>query len=152
MGDDCGEGDGCMISVGDELFGQQFVISCFDLVCYVGVLGDFNLIYWNECFVQLVGLFDVIVYGMFMMVIVVWVVIDWLGDFGVVEDYSVCFIWFVVVFDFDGIVFEVCGVVCEDFGDGWFSVDFMVIVVGQIVLVWVCVIIWDSFVGEGVMV
>lgn len=97
---------------------------------YVGVFGDFNLIYWNEWFVKFVGLLDIIVYGMFMMVEVIWVVIDWVGDFGVVVEYGVCFIRLVVVFDLDGIMLCVEGVVRNVCDDGLVDVDFIVTVGG----------------------
>jgi len=126
----------------------MFVISCGDLICYVGVSGDFNMIYWSDCVVCEVGLFGVIVYGMFIMVMVVWFVIVWVGDFGVVVEYGVCFIKFVLVDDVEGMSIEVCGVVViKDDECCIVCVDFMVMMLGEdgvcvSVLGWVWVVVW----------
>lgn len=86
-------------------------------MCYVGVLGDFNFIYYCDDVVVLVGLLGVFVYGMLMMGIVLFVVIFVFDFVMCVFDYGVCFIKLVVVDFVDGVdiyVVVMVGVVDEE--------------------------------------
>ena len=111
------------VEVGTALPAQRFPVQRVDLVRYAGASGDFNPSHWNERFAREVGLPDVIAHGMFTMAVAVRVVTDWVGDPGVVVDYSVRFTAPVVVPDAGGAAIEVTAAVTQLLDDHRVRVD-----------------------------
>lgn len=100
------------LAVGQQVGEARFPIQRINLVMYAGASGDFNVIHWNERLATMFGLPNVIAHGMLTMAESARVVTDWLGDPGLMIDYSVRFTKPVVVPDDDrGALVEVSAVV-----------------------------------------
>lgn len=110
----------------DEMIVDNFM--CIQLVQYVGILGDYNLLYMDEVFVkEVVGYLMVFVYGMCIMGMIGKVLINWVGD-GWFMKYGVCFkvqVWFGDMFKVMVEVIELC----EE--EGVYYVDIKVLIVNQ---------------------
>lgn len=132
-----------LVKVGDQFLEKIYLLICQDLVNYVGVLGDLNLIYWDDEIVKVVGLDIVIVYGMLMMGIGGGYVIFWVGDLGVVIEYNVWFIVVVLVFnDGKGVELVFNGwVKLVDFESKLVIIVFIVIIGGKKIFGWVIVLV-----------
>lgn len=114
-------GDNCSMLVVDDLTRMQ-------IVQYVGVLGDYNLLHIDDKFIiEVVGYLLVFVYGMFMMGMIGRVLIDWFGVEGLVF-YGVRFVK--QVFFGDMLIVIAIVMVVRDEGGQWF-VDFEVFMVNQ---------------------
>lgn len=77
--------------VGLQLPGRTMHVDRATLIRYAGASGDFNQIHWDERAATGVGLPDVIAHGMWTMGSAVQLVVDWVGDAGLITDYTVRF-------------------------------------------------------------
>lgn len=100
------------VAPGQTIGSERVPIQRINLVMYAGASGDFNVIHWNERLATMFGLPNVIAHGMLTMAEGARVVTDWLGDPGLLFDYSVRFTKPVVVPDDDkGALVEIEAVV-----------------------------------------
>ena len=79
------------LAVGDVIAEHSFSLNRGSLVRYAGASGDFNDIHYRDDVAVTVGLPGVLAHGMLTMGVAVQPVIDWLGDRGIVLEYSVRF-------------------------------------------------------------
>ena len=112
------------IAAGTELPPLDVRVRRADLVHYAGASLDFNPIHWNDRVASEVGLPGVIAHGMFTMAVAGRLVTDWLGDPGLLVEYSARFIRPVIVPDDDeGALVELTGKVRDVREDGTARVD-----------------------------
>jgi acyl dehydratase len=112
------------VVAGTELPPLEVRVRRADLVRYAGASLDFNPIHWNDRVASEVGLPGVIAHGMFTMAIAGRLVTDWLGDPGLLVDYSSRFIRPVIVpNDGEGALVELSGKVRDVREDGTARVD-----------------------------
>lgn len=128
------------LETGFEIGRREISVTRSDLVKYAGASGDFNPIHWNNDFARAVELPGVIAHGMFTMGAAVQLVVDWVGDPGLVIDYQTRFTKPVPVEDTTGsqepgAVLEVVGTIgALDAEARTARVDLMVTNAGQRVL------------------
>jgi acyl dehydratase len=109
---------------GTELPPLEVRVRRADLVRYAGASLDFNPIHWNDRVASEVGLPGVIAHGMFTMAIAGRLVTNWLGDPGLLVEYSARFVRPVIVpNDDDGALVELSGKVRDVREDGTARVD-----------------------------
>ncbi|MWV49078.1 acyl dehydratase [Rathayibacter sp. VKM Ac-2803] len=123
------------LTVGDVVAESSFHFERGTLVRYAGASGDFNPIHYRDDVAAEVGLPGVLAHGMLTMGTAVQVVVDWVGDPGLVVDYQVRFTRPVVVDPATGADIEVVakvGALAPD--EGWARIDLAVTVAGQAVL------------------
>ena len=90
------------MNVGDVVAQRRVRVERVNLVMYAGASGDFNPIHWNEGVARAVGLPDVIAHGMYTQAQLGRLLTDWLGDPGLILNFSVRFSSPVVVPDDGG--------------------------------------------------
>lgn len=128
------------LETGFEIGRREISVTRSDLVKYAGASGDFNPIHWNNDFARAVELPGVIAHGMFTMGAAVQLVVDWVGDPGLVIDYQTRFTKPVPVEDTTGsqepgAVLEVVGTIgALDAEARTARIDLMVTNAGQRVL------------------
>ncbi|SMH45524.1 Acyl dehydratase [Rathayibacter oskolensis] len=123
------------LSVGDVVAERRFHLERGTLVRYAGASGDFNPIHYRDDVAAEVGLPGVLAHGMLTMGTAVQVVVDWVGDPGLVVDYQVRFTRPVVVDPREGADVDVVAKVgALGLDEGWARIDLAVSVAGQAVL------------------
>ncbi|KZX22047.1 MaoC/PaaZ C-terminal domain-containing protein [Rathayibacter tanaceti] len=123
------------LSVGQVVAEGRFPIDRGTLVRYAGASGDFNPIHYRDDIAAEVGLPGVLAHGMLTMGTAAQVVVDWIGDPGLVVDYQVRFTRPVVVDPRTGAAIDVVAKVgALDVEEGWARIDLAVSVEGQAVL------------------
>ncbi|MEC3976506.1 MaoC family dehydratase [Amycolatopsis sp. H20-H5] len=123
------------MNIGDEIPALEVRLTREKLVRYAGASLDFNPIHWNERFAREVGLPDIIAHGMLTMALAARLVTEWLGDPGLLLEYSARFTRPVVVPDGeDGAVVGFAGKVFKVHDDGTVLVNITATFDGQTVL------------------
>ncbi|WKK70677.1 MaoC/PaaZ C-terminal domain-containing protein [Rathayibacter oskolensis] len=123
------------LAVGQVLAERRFHFERDTLVRYAAASGDFNAIHYRDDIAAEVGLPGVLAHGMLTMGTAVQVVVDWVGDPGLVVDYRVRFTRPIVVDPREGADVDVVAKVGEiDSDAGAARIDLTVTVAGQAVL------------------
>lgn len=121
--------------VGEVVAQRSFLFERDTLVRYAGASGDFNPIHYRDDIATEVGLPGVLAHGMLTMGTAVQVVVDWVGDPGLVVDYHVRFTRPVIVDPRTGAAVDVVATVgAVEPEAGWARIDLAVVVAGQAVL------------------
>jgi acyl dehydratase len=79
------------VNVGDEIPSFEHTFQKMDAIIYAGASGDFNPIHVDPDIAKLSGQPNVFAHGLFNMALLGKVIVDWIGDPGLLKKFSVQF-------------------------------------------------------------